>query len=341
MDAGKLTFSAEGSVFFKNTAADATAEIREVIPGTTFDVTPGDQLFVPGDTPHTARSSGTSTAAVMGVAMFPQVPPQQFPPGIQFIPLVLGNADSLPSAPLLVTLDRLTFGRGGSHARAASGPGLVWVESGSISGMISSGSVQLSRAVSAGPFATPEQISPGGPVTLGVGDGLFIQSDSVFTLSNDSDDAPAVIVEVVTASDTVSLRKSIAKRFFYDVWNGGNLSLVEGLVAPGFVQHKLLNGQLPGPDGLRQFVRSWREAFPDASISVDLCVAEGHKVATRWNARGTHKQSFLGFAPTGKAVNISGITTFRIDTGMIHEAWEEWDQAGLLAQVGAIQWPNQ
>jgi len=340
MDAGKLTFSAEGAVYFKNTAVDRTAEIREVTPGTSFDVTPGDQLLVPGDTPHTARSSGTTTAAVMGVAMFPQVPPQQFPPGIQFIPLVLGMANALPSPPILVTLDRFTFGPGTSDGRAASGPGLVWVESGSMSAIVSSGNVQFSRAASAGPFSQPEQVAPGNPVTLGSGDGLFIQSGSSFTLRN-SGTGPATVVQAITGSDTVDLRKRIAKQYFYEVWNSGNLSLVDALVAPGYVQHRPLNGQMPGPDGLRQFVKSWRTAFPDTSVSVDLCVGEGPTVATRWTARGTHRNSFLGIAPSGKPVSISGITTFRIDAGMIHEAWEHWDQAGFLLQVGAIPLRNQ
>ncbi len=50
----------------------------------------------------------------------------------------------------------------------------------------------------------------------------------------------------------------------------------------------------------------------------------------------THKGEFLGFAPTGKEVTITGTTIQRISDGKIVEGWDNWDQLGLLVQIGAV-----
>ena len=50
----------------------------------------------------------------------------------------------------------------------------------------------------------------------------------------------------------------------------------------------------------------------------------------------THKGAFLGFAPTGKKVTITGTTMLRFANGKIVEGWDNWDQLGLLVQIGLL-----
>jgi predicted ester cyclase len=38
-------------------------------------------------------------------------------------------------------------------------------------------------------------------------------------------------------------------------------------------------------------------------------------------------------APTGKSVNIIGMTIFRVENDQIAELWDVWDEAGLLRQL--------
>ena len=58
-------------------------------------------------------------------------------------------------------------------------------------------------------------------------------------------------------------------------------------------------------------------------------------MAARWTATMTHQGEFLGFAPTGKKATITGTSTQRIANGKIVEGWDNWDQLGLLVQIGA------
>ena len=132
----------------------------------------------------------------------------------------------------------------------------------------------------------------------------------------------------------------VVNRFFYDVWNAGNIDLVDDLLPPDFVNHIRLDGQRPGRDGVKQLLQRWKRAFPDASISVDLMVNEGDRVATRYTARGTHRDAFLGIAATGKPIEFSGIHIFRVANGRLVEGWGYLDVATLLMQLGAIKFPT-
>src|SRR2546421_327363 len=75
-----------------------------------------------------------------------------------------------------------------------------------------------------------------------------------------------------------------------------------------------------GVDGVRQEVAAYIAAF-DIQFTVEDQIAEGDEVSTRWTMRGTHKGEFMGLAPTGKQVNTSGITNFRLRDNKIQEGW--------------------
>ena len=43
----------------------------------------------------------------------------------------------------------------------------------------------------------------------------------------------------------------------------------------------------------------------------------------------------MGMKPSGKKVNVTGITIDRIAKVKIVEEWEEFDSAGMMQQIGA------
>ena len=50
----------------------------------------------------------------------------------------------------------------------------------------------------------------------------------------------------------------------------------------------------------------------------------------------THKGDFQGIAPTGRKATVNGTTWARIENGQIVEGWDNWDQLGLLVQLGSV-----
>jgi steroid delta-isomerase-like uncharacterized protein len=130
---------------------------------------------------------------------------------------------------------------------------------------------------------------------------------------------------------------SLIRRWFEEVWNKGRMEAIDEMASPDVVGHG--QAQHATDIGLKEFkpfVRALRGAFPDMKINIDYVIEQGDKVVARWTAIMTHKGEFLGFAPTGKKVTVTGTTTQRISGGKIVEGWDNWDQLGLLVQIGAV-----
>jgi steroid delta-isomerase-like uncharacterized protein len=95
-------------------------------------------------------------------------------------------------------------------------------------------------------------------------------------------------------------------------------------------------GLAAGAQGMKDFQAPYFAAFPDVQFTVEDQIAEGDQVVARWTARGTHRGTLMGIAPTGKHVTVTGIAIWRVEQGKMAEMWQNWDALGLLQQVGAI-----
>jgi predicted ester cyclase len=93
---------------------------------------------------------------------------------------------------------------------------------------------------------------------------------------------------------------------------------------------------LNGPDGVKQRIVEYCAAFPDLSITVEGMIAEGDTVITTWTLRGIHRGEFLGIAPSGNNVEVTGTTLHRVEGGVIVAARVNWDTLTLMRQIGAL-----
>ena len=86
-------------------------------------------------------------------------------------------------------------------------------------------------------------------------------------------------------------------------------------------------------------------AFPDQHYELQEMVAEGDRLVVRWRMTGTHLGELVGptmtVPPTGKRLDIWGMSMYRIEEGMAHEIWESFDMGEFLRQLGVLPWPQQ
>ena len=129
--------------------------------------------------------------------------------------------------------------------------------------------------------------------------------------------------------------KTLVARFIEQAFNQGNLAAIDALVAPDFVNHAAGLQDAHGPEGMKDFVTTYRTAFPDYACTIEAQIAEGDLVVTRWTVRGTHQGALMGLAPTDQRVTLPGIVIDRIANGRLVETWLEADVLGLLQQLGA------
>ena len=131
--------------------------------------------------------------------------------------------------------------------------------------------------------------------------------------------------------------KAMDRRVYEEVWNGGNLAVVDELVAANYVDHDQdPNGTLEGVEGPKQSVTMYRTAFLDVHFTIEDQIAEGDLLVTRWTARGTHQGAFRGIPATGKQAVVTGISISRVADGKFIEGWTNFDALGLLQQLGAV-----
>jgi steroid delta-isomerase-like uncharacterized protein len=130
--------------------------------------------------------------------------------------------------------------------------------------------------------------------------------------------------------------KAIARRFFDEVGNKGNVAAIDELVSPDFINHSLRTGVSSDRDGFKRTWATFRAVFPDFNVTVDDAIAEGDTVVVRITNRGTQQGEFWGIAPTYREVTFASIVIFRIADGKIAERWGVLDMFGFLQQLGAI-----
>ena len=134
--------------------------------------------------------------------------------------------------------------------------------------------------------------------------------------------------------------KAHYRRTFEEVFNQGNLALVDELVAPDFLDHEVPPGMNNrGPDSTRQIARMLWTAFPDLHFTIEELVAEADTVAGRVTMRGTHLGPFQGIAPTGRSFQQAHMHFVRFRGGLAIEHRAVRDDLGMMRQLGLIAAP--
>jgi steroid delta-isomerase-like uncharacterized protein len=120
-----------------------------------------------------------------------------------------------------------------------------------------------------------------------------------------------------------------------EVFNSDDMSVIAEITADGSVAHDPANPEdTVGPEAQEALVRMYRAGFSDLRLKVEHQISDGDFVVTRWTSTGTHDGSLAGVPATGKSITGSGITMDKIVDGKIVEAWTQWDNLGLMQQLG-------
>jgi steroid delta-isomerase-like uncharacterized protein len=136
--------------------------------------------------------------------------------------------------------------------------------------------------------------------------------------------------------------KALVRRELEEIFNEGKLELADELLASDYTVHdSALAEPVHGIAGFKRLRASYHDASSDVRTTIDDMIAEGDKVVTRWTTRGTHDRGeMMGVPPTGRRIEVTGITVNRISEGKIAEDWTVWDSLGLLQQLGAAPLPG-
>lgn len=115
--------------------------------------------------------------------------------------------------------------------------------------------------------------------------------------------------------------KAFIRRVNDEIFNKGNLDLIDQVFASDYVYHARAKQDPQGPELVKYHVKGLRTAFPDLNVTIEPLVAEGDKVAWIRTHSGTHHGEYLGVPPTEKKVSWKSSVISRIVNGKIVEEW--------------------
>ena len=126
-------------------------------------------------------------------------------------------------------------------------------------------------------------------------------------------------------------------RRFYASLSAGDIDGFGAMLADDFVEHEETPGLAPTKDGVLEFFRMYRAAFPNLHMEPEDVLACGDKVVARVRATGTQQGEFMGMPPSGKSIDAQLIDIIRFaDDGLAHEHWGVFDLMTMMQQLGAI-----
>jgi predicted ester cyclase len=128
----------------------------------------------------------------------------------------------------------------------------------------------------------------------------------------------------------------LVQRLIEDVCNADDLDRLDTFLAPGYGASEAAMPGSSGTDGIKQALRLFRVAVPDARWTILEQVAAGGTVVTRLQVEGTQRSGLWGIAPTGRMARVTGVLLCRFTHGRVVACWAQADLLGLLCQLGVL-----
>jgi predicted SnoaL-like aldol condensation-catalyzing enzyme len=127
-------------------------------------------------------------------------------------------------------------------------------------------------------------------------------------------------------------KQDTVKRFYRDLLAHGRYQYAEELLAPSFIDHGTASAE-PGRDVFEAWLRRFDNAFRDRVFVLEDVTVEEDYVSVRWIGSLVHAAEFMGYEPSGEAVELSGVDVFRLSDGRIAERWNHEVGLGLVEQL--------
>ncbi|QNL51870.1 ester cyclase [Olivibacter sp. SDN3] len=132
-----------------------------------------------------------------------------------------------------------------------------------------------------------------------------------------------------------SKNKELLKRFYKELYVDWNMETADEMLSPDFISHDWPEKGQKGPKAFRKYYVAFKKAVPDAKYEVKDILADGDRVAVRWEMRGTYSEPFPGIdiLPNGQTVILKGVAIYRVEDEKLMERWVVSDLHGLLKTI--------
>jgi predicted ester cyclase len=131
--------------------------------------------------------------------------------------------------------------------------------------------------------------------------------------------------------------KALMWRITDEIWNRGQLDLIDELIAEDLVDHVELQGLSgSGRERYRASAEMTRAAFPDYRNPLDFVLADGAFALSYGRSTGTHRGECMGIPATGRSFDVSTYGILRFADGQAVERWGLSDNLAMMQQLGLM-----
>jgi steroid delta-isomerase-like uncharacterized protein len=123
------------------------------------------------------------------------------------------------------------------------------------------------------------------------------------------------------------------RRFYDDIWNRQDVSVVPEVLAPDVHFRGSLGPTMVGHAAFVDYVRSVTDALADYRCDIETLITQDDRAAARMMFSGVHRATFLDVPATGRRVSWAGAAFFQFTGGLVSDLWVLGDLHGLHTQL--------
>lgn len=137
-------------------------------------------------------------------------------------------------------------------------------------------------------------------------------------------------------TDSVAANIKMYTRTWDEIMNKGKLEMFNDSNFTNDVVMHVSPKDIVGIDSARAYYANFLTGFSDITFTIKDVFGQGNKLVKHWNFKGTHTGLFFGIPPTGKTVELDGVTLVRMQNGKIAEEKDFYDNLEFMQQLGLI-----
>ncbi len=123
------------------------------------------------------------------------------------------------------------------------------------------------------------------------------------------------------------------------VWNRKNVGEFYHCAVSNVAVHGPSGREGYGREALMSDVIAWLAAFPDTQVEIEDVIWDGDEesgfqISVRRTLAGQNSGTSIYGPPTGAEVSVRSLVIYTVYDGMIREIWHEFDEVGLIRQLG-------
>ena len=127
--------------------------------------------------------------------------------------------------------------------------------------------------------------------------------------------------------------KQTVEDLFLKIWNEKDFQALENMPGDTISFHWNNFHFKTNKTELGQLVEMWHRSFEDFKFEILGILAEDELVSVNLRYTGKHVNEFMGTPALGNEIDVSEMMFFRFEDGVLKEAWELYDEKGMLTQM--------